>query len=336
MELDGTTNSPDSFTGPIGKQLDGCVSEWPVVKFKNIPNVHFPDIPQSVVDELSGDQHYAYRICMAVMVGSVDEDLQFLEVGPIVHSRWLTLACRILRLYVSKETPSANLQAIAHFCISVYFPTWFEAKKQNQIIHGAKNFFNLVHRIHQFPHSEIRSIASKVVQRNAFFAHPENVLLGMLGDDDEEIRRLAVNKIQGLRGKSLQHSIPNDNFRRGYVENCQNTEDAVSKSNIRIFQVPIINFNARSFHQMVNLNGKEVNQPPAIKHHSDSEIEVIRKYPLKLNHPCHNQHVERHVKLVTEASSQVCGIDRRDGLIRQKLKSRQIMKKFHSKHHFTV
>ena len=93
--------------------------------------MHFPDIPQSVVDELSSDQHYAYRICMAVIVGSVDEDLQFLEVGPIVHSQWLTLACRILRLYVSKETPSANLQAIAHFCISVYFPTWFETKKQN-------------------------------------------------------------------------------------------------------------------------------------------------------------------------------------------------------------
>ena len=69
--------------------------------------------------------------------------------------------------------------------------------------------------------------------------------------------------------------IPNDNFRGGYVENCQNTEDAVSKSNIRIFQVPIINFNAWYFHQMVNLNGSEVNQPPAIKHHSDSEIEVI-------------------------------------------------------------
>ena len=163
-----------------------------------------------------------------------------------------------MRLYVSKETPSANLQAIAHFCISVYFPTWFETKKQNQINHGAKNFFNLVHRIQQFPHSEIRSIASKVVQRNAFFAHPENVLLGMLGDDDEEIRRLAVSKIQGLRGKSLQHSIPNDNFGGGYVENCQNTEDPVSKINIRIFQVPIINFNARSFHQMVNLNGREV------------------------------------------------------------------------------
>ena len=75
MELGGTTNSPDSFTRPIGKQLDGCVSEWLVVKLKNIPYVHFPDIPQSAVDELSSDQHYAYRICMAVIVGSVDENL---------------------------------------------------------------------------------------------------------------------------------------------------------------------------------------------------------------------------------------------------------------------
>ena len=27
MELDGTTNSPDSFTGPVDKQPNGCVSE---------------------------------------------------------------------------------------------------------------------------------------------------------------------------------------------------------------------------------------------------------------------------------------------------------------------
>ena len=55
MELDRTTNSPDSFTGLIGKQLDGCVSEWPIANLKNIPNIHFPDISHSVVDELSSD-----------------------------------------------------------------------------------------------------------------------------------------------------------------------------------------------------------------------------------------------------------------------------------------
>ena len=38
---------------------------------------------------------------MAVMIGTVEEDLQCLEIGPIVHSRLLTLACRILRYYTS-------------------------------------------------------------------------------------------------------------------------------------------------------------------------------------------------------------------------------------------
>ena len=156
----------------------------------------------------------------------------------------------------------------------------------------------------------------------------------MLADNEEEIRRLAVNKIHGLRGKSLQHIIPNGNFKGGYIEDGLNTEG--NTSNIRLFQVPMINVNARSYHLMVNLNGTEVNQPPVIKHLTDAELEAIRTNPLRLSHPCHNQHVERHIKLVTEAATQVCGFDRRDGLIRQKLKSRKIMKKFDTKHQFTI
>ena len=72
MELDGTINSPDSFTAPISKQLDGCVLKRPIANFKNIPNKHFRDIPHLVVDKLSSNQHYAYRICTALMVGLED------------------------------------------------------------------------------------------------------------------------------------------------------------------------------------------------------------------------------------------------------------------------
>ena len=113
----------------------------------------------------------------------------------------------------------------------------------------------------------------------------------MLGDDDEEIRRLAVNKIQALQKKSLQPTISNGNFKGSYIKDYWNTEGAVNVSSIRVFKVPIINVNIRSFRQIINLNGRE--QPPAIKHLSDSEIEVIRKNPLKLNYSCHNQHVRR-------------------------------------------
>jgi len=56
---------------------------------------------------------------------------------------------------------------------------------------------------------------------------------------------------------------------------------------------------------------------------------------LLLYYPCHNQTVERHVKLFTEASAQVAGFERRDGIIRQKIKSRSLMKKFDTKMQFT-
>ena len=64
------------------------------------------------------------------------------------------------------------------------------------------------------------------------------------------------------------------------------------------------------------------------------DIEQCRIRPLQLDHPCHNQCVERHVKMVTEAAAQVERFERRDGLIRQKIKSRKLLKKFDTKVQF--
>ena len=41
--LDGTTSSPDSFSGPVGKSLKDCVSEWGIAKFVAISS---PDLPR--------------------------------------------------------------------------------------------------------------------------------------------------------------------------------------------------------------------------------------------------------------------------------------------------
>ena len=106
--LDGGTESPNTFAGPIGKSLDSNSSQWPVITFKPILNSYFPTLPNEVLEELSTDQYYGYRICWAVICGEVDEDLKLLEIGPIVHSRWLTLACRILRLYIHSYMQSIS------------------------------------------------------------------------------------------------------------------------------------------------------------------------------------------------------------------------------------
>ena len=74
--------------------------------------------------------------------------------------------------------------------------------------------------------------------------------------------------------------------------------------------------------------------PPAIIKFSESDIESIRDTPLTLKHPCHDQAVEHHVKLVTKASQNVAGFERRDGMIGQKIKSRCFLKRFDSKKQF--
>lgn len=55
------------------------------------------------------------------------------------------------------------------------------------------------------------------MQQNAFFARPENVLVAVLGDSNEEIRMLAVNKVLSVCGNFSSISITNENFKGGYI-----------------------------------------------------------------------------------------------------------------------
>ena len=50
--------------------------------------------------------------------------------------------------------------------------------------------------------------------------------------------------------------------------------------------------------------------------------------------PCHTQAVERCVKVVTEASAAVCDEKSRDGFIRTRLASRELMPTLESKRDF--
>ena len=70
----------------------------PVVAFQKIPNETFPQLKEDVIEDLSTDQHYAYRICTAVMIDTVEEDLQCLEIDPIVYLRLLTLCLSYITL----------------------------------------------------------------------------------------------------------------------------------------------------------------------------------------------------------------------------------------------
>ena len=107
------------------------------------------------------------------------------------------------------------------------------------------------------------------------------------------------------------------------------------KSKIRHFELPKLNFKAEEYFDMIQWNYPL--EPPATLNLSNEDIATLiasgSHFEIgKL--PCHSQAVERHVRLVTEASLALCGTEARDGFIRSRIKSRNELPKFDTKVNF--
>ena len=152
----------------------------------------------------------------------------------------------------------------------------------------------------------MKAVVNPVLQRNAFFGHPENILLAMISDPRKHVRELGVRRI--LRARSESYGI-------------------------RHFVTVSINFEAHDYIDLIDWQATPVTEPPILRHLSVDELEMFvasGDVPVidSENFPCHTQAVERCVKTVTEASMAVCGFKARDGLIRNRLESRANMPHF--------
>lgn len=308
--LDGRTSGPSAFSGPIGKALETC-ENLSVKSFVPVTgNLIVQD--EEATKSLSTDQKYLFEICHAVASGVCSEELANRQPGNMSHSRWLTTANRILRLYIGTSEPTQQLRVLVYYIMKVYAPIWFQIKRHSSCEMGPKHLFNLM-QYSRCLSEEIKSVVDPVIQRNAFFAHPENLLLAMITDDREFARELALRRIIKARKES--------------------------PSKIRIFKIPQLNFSASDYIEMIHWNELSVTSPPMFHRISDSTLLQMlhNKTTISLEFSkfhCHTQAVERCVKLVTEASITVAGEKARDGLIRTKIQSRSLMPSFDCKAEF--
>ena len=215
QKLDGGTQRPDVFSGIIGKTLKTC-EQMPVVHYSAIM---FENCPSLDGADLSTDQRYLYHMCHAVSSGQCSPDLALQKPGPIVHSRWLTTANRLLRLYVATEYPSDTLQILVTYVIKVYAPMWFHIKPKPLCSDGARHIWRLI-KYSRYLTPELREIVDPVIQRNGYFGHSENILLAMVTEDRQHIRELAHRRIIAAR--------------------CEHP----SSTRIRQFRVPTLNLEA--------------------------------------------------------------------------------------------
>lgn len=305
--LDGNTTGPREYSGPIGKSLEQCQS-LPVVDFTPVVG-NLQLLQADVINSLSTDQKYLYELSQAISVGSCSSELAHRQPGKMGHSRWLTTANRVLRLYVGTHGPSNNLKMIVDYIMKVYAPVWFSIKKESCAQNGAHHVFKLIKYSRDLC-DDILLIIDPVIQRNSFFAHPENLLLAMIFDNRRPIRELGLRRIIEAR--------------------------RVKSNSVRVFKLPKLNFQAADYIDIIIWAESQITPPPILDNVSDKVLkEMVEKE--RLNDiaipafPCHTQAVERCVKLVTEASMAVAGPKARDGLIRTKLMSRSKMPTFNFK-----
>ena len=157
-----------------------------------------------------------------------------------------------------------------------------------------------------------RNFVYPVIQRNAIFAHAENLLLCIINDKSSDIRKLGWMRIKKAREQSKGKTI-------------------------KTIQIPDLNFEAELYFDMINWQKVSLTELPLTCHIFDDEINHLITSKKKKNFPhlpCHTQAVERSVKLITEASSLVCGQNSRDGFIRSRIDSRQQMPIFETKREF--
>ena len=121
---------------------------------------------------LSKDQEYLLFICKVPILGTCPPDVENRRPEQLCHSSWLTFAARILRLYIVTKNHSKNLLIVAKFVIIA--PMWFTIETNLSYTQGAKHLWKEV-KLSRYLNPGLKSIVDPVLQRSAYFVHPENL-----------------------------------------------------------------------------------------------------------------------------------------------------------------
>ena len=164
-------------------------------------------------------------------------------------------------------------------------------RTQWDLMHAPRHLAEQVSRQRRYLNGEDLQVVQKSVAHNAYMAHPENVVLGMLGDENPVIREEAVQLIRRMRD------------RRGAWP-------------VRRFRKPEIKLEAGHYTELVNVHAAAAAadvEPPYCGLVSDTDLEQCLETPLVTGIPCSTQSTERAVRCTTESAARVSGARWQDG-----------------------
>ena len=230
--------------------------------------------------------------------------------GPSAELRLLTTGNCFERLWVSKlglkGKDLKKLWVIVFFTSNFYFPLWSEVKADSSIVRGPHHKLREIQLLQKMKGKEewsrkVKGIAMKFIEKGAWHAHSEHLIVSLLSSDDESDRRFAIDKIVSLRD-----------------------DQEFGNNSVRPFSAPKLNWNAQSIRDIHDW--ADTTEPLITTSIPTPELDKFIETPLRIpKYPSHTQSCERAVKEVTRASAHVFGAERRDGFIRATMKCREII-----------
>jgi hypothetical protein len=312
-KLDGKTTSSNGFSGVVGKLLNRATLLPIAQAFPTITIGKRPiELSRYVIDDLSTDQLYGYKMVLAIRTGNIPIDLIKMECGPVNHSRWLTTANRMMQIWVSVHGLSGeNLSTLSHlveYVVGVYYPMWLDIKVRWSFIEGPRHVLETL-RLLKMQNQVNRNIVQKYVISGAWFSHSEAVLTTLLCSSIVEERVFAVDCILHIR--------------RGLDKGETSVRERTHSSSL--------NIDAKTLTELCSWT-HNVFKPIQTCSLTTETILDFKVNPMVVDSiPCHTQSIERAVKQTTRACAAVYGHDSRDGFIRAGCHHRKLLPKNNTK-----
>lgn len=217
------------------------------------------------------------------------------------------MAVRALAKYARVRKPTIKLKRIISFILNMYLPVWFRVKCQPHIQSGSRHFHYMV-ELSQDLVEEARLVVQKVMSDNAHFAHAESIVITLLADPREELRRKGVLHILAARREHDPEKGP------------------------RQFIPPSVNFQANVYADLIDWDGIERTEPPLTMDLSEDTILSAMTKPLKLpSYKNHTQGVEKYMPVLEMACGQRAGYTARHRFILSVDQSRVLVPQFDTK-----
>ena len=150
--------------------------------------------------------------------------------------------------------PPDGLITLATFVMKVHVPIWFDIKTYKFCFHREMLLWQLIHRSRYLP-QRLLDVVNPVIRRNAYSAHPENLLLRMLINDRKHIRMLTPKRVEVGRGTR-------------------------SAQPVRVFIAPKVDFKCEDYIDLIDWTDSITIAPPLLQNLSNQTLKSPAENPV--------------------------------------------------------